>query len=224
MYRRCFGECEEGLFPRRAVLLVTVLPDPAPPPRHEPRRDPPVVCPGFGTRQVKYKLDCSCFRIDVQDSLLDSLEGKREGCLRAGSTQRRPVLPSSAQPRRPAVRPAPTRPARGVSGSWIRQVECHQIGRFRMTNDSIQPFRPNAIRSSFRVYLGLIFGLLSDPRFDSSRNRGLIPRPLSGLRSALLDKSGLIPELLSGPRCDPSRRRGVNAKLLSGPRCDTSRF
>ena len=26
----------------------TVLPDPAPPPRHEPRRDPPVVCPGFG--------------------------------------------------------------------------------------------------------------------------------------------------------------------------------
>ena len=26
----------------------TVLPDPAPPPRRAPRRDPPVVCPGFG--------------------------------------------------------------------------------------------------------------------------------------------------------------------------------
>ena len=43
-----FGECEEGLFPRRTVLLVTVLPDPAPPPRRALRRDPPVVCPGFG--------------------------------------------------------------------------------------------------------------------------------------------------------------------------------
>ena len=26
----------------------TVLPDPTPPPRRAPRRDPPVVCPGFG--------------------------------------------------------------------------------------------------------------------------------------------------------------------------------
>ena len=26
----------------------TVLPEPAPPPRRAPRRDPPVVCPGFG--------------------------------------------------------------------------------------------------------------------------------------------------------------------------------
>ena len=59
----------------------------------------------------KYELDCSCFRRDVQDSVLDSLEGKREGCLRAGSTQRRPVLPSPAPPRRPAVRrPDPTGP------------------------------------------------------------------------------------------------------------------
>ena len=48
---------------------------------------------------------------DVQDSVLDSLKGKREGCLRAGSTQRRPVLPSPAPPRRPAVRrPDPTGP------------------------------------------------------------------------------------------------------------------
>ena len=59
----------------------------------------------------KYELDCSCFRRDVQDSVLDSLEGKREGCLRAESTQRHPVLPSPAPPRRPAVRrPDPTGP------------------------------------------------------------------------------------------------------------------
>ena len=38
-------------------------------------------------------------------------EGKREGCLLAGSTQRRPVLASPAPPRRPAVRrPDPTGP------------------------------------------------------------------------------------------------------------------
>ena len=42
---------------------------------------------------------------------LDSLEGKSEGCLLAGSTQRRPVLSSPALPRCPAVRrPDPTRP------------------------------------------------------------------------------------------------------------------
>ena len=72
--------------------------------------DKPLVNRGFcSSVGFKYYLDCSCFRIDVQDSLLDSLEGKREGCLRAGSTRRRPVLPSPAQPRRPAVRrPEPT--------------------------------------------------------------------------------------------------------------------
>ena len=103
-------------------------------------------------------------------------------------------------------------------------IEYPEIGIFRMTGDSIYPFRPNAIRSSFRVHSGLIFGLLSGPRFDSSRIGGLIPRPLSGPRFALPGKGGLIPELLSGPRCDPSRRRGVNAKLLSGPRCDPYLF
>ena len=59
----------------------------------------------------KYELDCSCFRKNVQDSVFDSLEGKREGYLRAGSTQRRPVLPCPAPPRCPAVRrPDPTGP------------------------------------------------------------------------------------------------------------------
>ena len=83
------------LFCRRPVL-----PGPAPPPRRAPRPDPPVVCPGFGFD----RLDCSCFRRYVQDSFLDSLEGEREGKLRAGSTQRRPVLLCPAPPRCPAVR------------------------------------------------------------------------------------------------------------------------
>ena len=59
----------------------------------------------------KNDLDLSCFRRNVQDSVFDSLAGKREGCLLAGSTQRRPALPSPAPPRRPAVRrPDPTGP------------------------------------------------------------------------------------------------------------------
>ena len=49
--------------------------------------------------------------MDVQDSVYDTLEGKREGCALARSTRRRPVLPSPAPPRRPAVRrPDPTGP------------------------------------------------------------------------------------------------------------------
>ena len=40
-----------------------------------------------------YDKGCSCFRRDVQDSVFDSLESKREGCLLAGSTRRRAVLP-----------------------------------------------------------------------------------------------------------------------------------
>ena len=35
-----------------AFCWQTVLPDPAPPPRRAPRRDPPVVCPCFGLGQV----------------------------------------------------------------------------------------------------------------------------------------------------------------------------
>ena len=104
-----------------ANRTVDVHSGPAPP----PRPDPPVVrMSGLWTRQVKYELDCSCFRRDVRDSVLDSLESKREGCFQVGSTQRRLVLPSPAPPRRPAAPPcvAPTRPARDVSGFWIRQV------------------------------------------------------------------------------------------------------
>ena len=41
---------------------------------------------------------------ETSRTVFGSLEGKREGCLLAGSTRRRPVLPSPAPPRRPAVR------------------------------------------------------------------------------------------------------------------------
>ena len=52
----------------------------------------------------KWGVFCSCFQRDVQDIVLDSLEGERECCLLAGSTGRHPVLPSPALPRCPAVR------------------------------------------------------------------------------------------------------------------------
>ena len=99
------------LFPRRTVLLANspARPRPATPPCAPTR--PARGMSGFWARQVRYELDCSCFRKDVQDSVLDLLEGKREGYLRAGSTQRRPVLPCPASPRCPAVRrPDPTGP------------------------------------------------------------------------------------------------------------------
>ena len=53
---------------------------------------------------------------NVPESVLDSLECKREGYFRAGSTQRRPVLTCSALPRCAAVRrPDPT-------GLWCGRV------------------------------------------------------------------------------------------------------
>ena len=54
--------------------------------------------------RFKWDFVCSCFRRQVQDSVLDSLEGKREGCVLNRSTRRQPVLPSPTPPRRPAVR------------------------------------------------------------------------------------------------------------------------
>ena len=71
-------------------------------------------------------------------------------------------------------------------------VEYPEICIFRVTDDSIYPFGPNAIRSSFRVHSGLIFGLLSRSRFDSSRIEGFIPRPLSGTPFVLREKGGSI--------------------------------
>ena len=53
--------------------------------------------------------------------MYDSLESKREGCLLARSTRRRPVLPSPASLAAPP-RAAPTRPARNVFGFWIQQI------------------------------------------------------------------------------------------------------
>ena len=64
----------------------------------------------------KYELEYSFFRRDVQESVYDSLEGKRESCVLAGLTRQRPVLPSRAPSRRAAVRrPDP-------SGPWCVRV------------------------------------------------------------------------------------------------------
>ena len=61
--------------------------------------------------RFKWDFVCSCFRINIQDSVFDSQEGKRGGCLLAGSTRRRPVLPSPVHSLRLAVRrPDPTGP------------------------------------------------------------------------------------------------------------------
>ena len=65
----------------------------------------------FVPLSVLKKLDCPFTRRDIQESFLDSLENKSEGCLLAGSTSRRPVLSSPTLPRCSAVRrPDPTRP------------------------------------------------------------------------------------------------------------------
>ena len=51
----------------------------------------------------------------------DHLEGKRVGCFLGGPTRWRPVLPFPARPAVPLCA-APSRPARGMSGFWIGQI------------------------------------------------------------------------------------------------------
>ena len=131
---RCFGEYEEGLFPRQTVLLANcpARPRPATPPCAPTR--PARGMSGFWARQVKNELDCSCFQRDVQESFLDLPEENREGYLRAGSTQWRPVLLAPPRPAAPLCA-ARTRPARGVSGFWILQLH-----RFTLTMTNGQQF------------------------------------------------------------------------------------
>ena len=62
-----------------------------------------------GKQPVSTELDWSFFRRDFQDSASDSLGAKRVGCLLAGSSQQRHVLPSPAPPHRRAP-PRPDRP------------------------------------------------------------------------------------------------------------------
>ena len=134
---RCFGGYEECLSLGDQFCWHPVLPDPTPQPRRAPRPEPPVVCPCFGLD--KYELDCSCFRRDVQDSVFYSQGGKREGCLLAGSTRRRPVLPSPAPPRRPAVRrPDPTGPwcvrVLDSTGGSSKPFDCKVILRYEYSS------------------------------------------------------------------------------------------
>ena len=62
-------------------------------------------------RRLLIKITLCVLSKYVQKSVFDSLGGKREFCLRAGSTQRRPVLPSHAPRSLSAVRrPDPPSP------------------------------------------------------------------------------------------------------------------
>ena len=73
--------------------------------------------------------------------MFDALEGTRVGCLLGEPIRRRPVLPGSAPPR-PAVPPcaAPSRPVRGMSGFWIRQINMHRhIGQQPGTKSDHRP-------------------------------------------------------------------------------------
>ena len=81
----------------------TVLPDPAPPPRRTPRRDPPVICPSLGLSRWE----------NIQASFIRCL-GRYEERLSPGRT----VLSASRPARpRPAASPrASTRPARDMYG------------------------------------------------------------------------------------------------------------
>ena len=54
--------------------------------------------------------------------VFDALEGKRVGRLLGEPTRRRPVLPRPVPPRPAPLCAAPPRPARGMSGFWVRQV------------------------------------------------------------------------------------------------------
>ena len=121
---RFAGGQEGGLSPGRIDPTASrpTQPRTPSPPRRASRPDPPVVCPDFGFDKFKYELDFSCFRRDVQDSVFDPLEGKRVG-LSPGRIDPTASRPTPAPPR-PAAPPcaAPTRPARGVSRFWIRQV------------------------------------------------------------------------------------------------------
>ena len=125
-----------------------------------------------------------------------SLEGKRKGCFWAGSIQRSFVLSSPALPCRPAV-PDPT-------GPWcVRFFDsigscnaCWGIGFFRITGESIYSLRPNAIRCFFQVHLGLIFELLSGPRFNYSRMgvdfEAPFESPVCSLRKGKFDSGALF--------------------------------
>ena len=126
--------------PARTNLSASHPAGPAPPSRPAVRRPtgPARGVSGFGIRQInrlptagqlralipqRFTLEfpCLCFRGVVQDICL-RCPGGQEGRLCPARTNPSAFHPAGpALPGRPAVR-RPTRPARGVSGIWIRQV------------------------------------------------------------------------------------------------------
>ena len=123
--KACPGTLEgtrEACFLGEQFCWRSVLPDPAPPLRRAHRPDAPVVFSVFGFDRFTLGFLFVCASEDRSRlCVLDTLEGNRQGCPLAGSSRRHSVLPSPAPLAAPPCA-APTRPARSVSGFWIRQV------------------------------------------------------------------------------------------------------
>ena len=119
------------------TVLSASLPGSASPRHRAPRPDALVVCPVFGFDKCVYigfrLFRCSCFWRDAQATFLRPLGGYT-GLVFPGRTGL--LAPNPARPR-PAVPPgAPTRPARGMSGFWIRQVFfLHRLCMPRVSRD-----------------------------------------------------------------------------------------
>ena len=130
--KRRFFEALEGTvdfcFLGEKFCWHAILPDPARPLRRALRPDPPVVCPGFGFDSFgvqnhkcihTYDFACACFWENIQGTCPRCFGGY-EGRLSSGRTVL--LAPRPTRPR-PGVPPcASNRPARGMSGFWIRQV------------------------------------------------------------------------------------------------------
>ena len=75
------------------------------------------LCSSIGLHKIS--LVCASEEL-FRTVVFDALEGSRDGCVLREETRRRLILPGPPRSH-PAVR-RPTRPARGGSGFWLRQV------------------------------------------------------------------------------------------------------
>ena len=99
-------------------------------------------------RGINYEVDCSCFRRKVQDSVFDSLHGKREGCFFArSSTPSYSAPPWPPNPRCPGPSPrhAPPRTDRAVVCPGFGFDKCYSKilsksfqGHFNMVSKSLR--------------------------------------------------------------------------------------
>ena len=84
---------------------------------HQPRINRPL-CSSIGLHGISFvRASEETFRTVV----LDAMGRKRDGCILGDRTHRHPALPCPAPPAAPPCA-APSRPARGMSGFWVRQI------------------------------------------------------------------------------------------------------